>query len=396
MRITQLNQSRALAAFALSFCLLLTCNLSAQFTNADYLYDKAVSFQEEKDLHKAEEYLTLTINDNPNYTDAFLRRSEVYYRLEQFNKALDDLNTVIHENPYHVDAIELRATVHFAQKNYKAALDDYNLMQSYHRSAEGYLQIGLTLAAMRHYDDAVAAYRAATEMNPLLAEAYCGIADVLVAKGAYNYNEAFTYYEKALLYNPDDYVTLNNRGMLYMLVENYDAAIRDFKASTAVEADYQAHLCLAQCYLENQQWKEAHRAIARAAELNYEHPEVYFTFGLIELTTGKYEAALNSFLAAQNYDADNPNYIKYAGIAEYNLGEPYEAITTFNTYLNQLGTEDEEVNQYVDDCYARIEKMSVSFPETKRTQTMTPAESKATNDIEPMRAKGFSTDIFDR
>lgn len=395
MRITP-NQLTILGqGLFFAFCILLNSTIIAQNFNEDFLFEKGVSAQQDASPTAAEEYFSLVIKENPNYTDAYFQRSKAYIKMGKYHKAIDDLKTVIHENPYDVRALDTRGQVHYEQKNYEKSLRDFQKVLQFKKSPEAYLNVGLTLQAMEMHDDAILAFTTATEMNPLFAEAYCGIADSYIGKGEYYYSDAMHYFAVALQYKPQDYITLNNRGKLYMRMGDYDRAILDFEKSSNFAHDFEAYLHLAQCYLEKKKWREAHLNIGRAVDLNKNHPEVYFTLGLIETTTGKYEDALSSFWAARGYDSDNTIYIKQVGIAEYNLGESYDAIETFNEYLDMVGT-DEEVEVLMEKCYAHIEQMNMPVIEKQQKQNIQPSSSRANQTSPTSTDDGFTNDLFDR
>jgi len=298
--------------------------------------------------------------------------------------ALYDLDDLLHNNPYDVRALEFRAQVKYDMQNYESALIDFQSVLELHRSPEAYLNVGLVLNELGNTTSAIGAFNSALSMNPLYGEAFCGIADTYAAQG--DTDQAFEYYSIALSHNPEDVFALRNRGKLHLLMGNYDNAVNDFNKSLSYNLDFEAYLHLAQCFLEKNEWTKAHRAIRYAMELENDHPEVYFTLGLVEMETGKYNAALESFWVAKGYDTNNPEYLRQIGLAEYHLGNPYGAVRAFNDYTNKVG-EDAEIEMLVAKCYENIEEENA---------TIQAAQEEVIFDAPAVKTDEFSEDIFDK
>jgi len=370
-------------AFVVS-CFLLTTQVQAQFSYAEQFFAKGQAAAQEDNLQDAVDSYTLTLQENPKFTEALFQRSQIYVKMGKLMSALYDLDDLLHNNPYDVRALEFRAQVKYDMQNYESALIDFQSVLELHRSPEAYLNVGLVLNELGNTTSAIGAFNSALSMNPLYGEAFCGIADTYAAQG--DTDQAFEYYSIALSHNPEDVFALRNRGKLHLLMGNYDNAVNDFNKSLSYNLDFEAYLHLAQCFLEKNEWTKAHRAIRYAMELENDHPEVYFTLGLVEMETGKYNAALESFWVAKGYDTNNPEYLRQIGLAEYHLGNPYGAVRAFNDYTNKVG-EDAEIEMLVAKCYENIEEENA---------TIQAAQEEVIFDAPAVKTDEFSEDIFDK
>jgi len=390
MRYTPFQLKKVIRSVIAAFCLLMTTNIIAQLTHAEQFYSKGQTAYEAKNLQDAVDNYTLTLQENPNFADARFSRSKAFFAMGKMNRALYDLDDLIHSNPYDVRALEFRGQVYYDLRNYEGALIDFETVISHHRSPEGYLNVGLVANAMENPDAAIRAFSDALSMDPYLSAAYCGIADAYVIKGEDFFRQAFDNYSIALRYDREDAFTLRNRGKLHLSLGNFENAVQDFQASLSYEMNFEAYLHLAQCFLEQREWKKAHRSIRYAMELENDHPEVYFTLGLVEMETGKYPAAVESFWVAKGYDTKNPEYTRQIGMAEYLNGNPYGAVRAFNEYLDMIGKEDAEVQDLVTLCYENIEETDYEIQQAEdKVYYASPAKvSTESND--------FSEDIFDK
>ena len=90
-------------------------------------------FLETGNEQKAEEILTETIKNYPDFAEAWNRRAVLYFSLEKYEKAQQDCQKVIELIPYHFGALH---------------------------------GLGLCLLALGNYPEAIAAFRQALEIQP--------------------------------------------------------------------------------------------------------------------------------------------------------------------------------------------------------------------------------------
>ncbi len=97
------------------------------------LLRRSQSLMEIRNFRKAEEILTETINNYPDFAEAWNRRAVLYFSLEKYEQAKKDCEQVIQLIPYHFGALH---------------------------------GLGLCLLALGNYREAITAFRKALEVQP--------------------------------------------------------------------------------------------------------------------------------------------------------------------------------------------------------------------------------------
>ncbi len=97
------------------------------------LLRRSQSFLDQGNFQKAEALLTETIENYPDFAEAWNRRAVLYFSLERYEQAQQDCEQVIQLIPYHFGALH---------------------------------GLGLCLLALGKYPDAIAAFRQALEVQP--------------------------------------------------------------------------------------------------------------------------------------------------------------------------------------------------------------------------------------
>ncbi len=100
-----------------------------------HLTDAAQFFQDEE-RHKALHALTLAIQDDPNYAEAYIQRGLIYFQLKRYQEAIADYTQTISLNRFFADAYAGRGDAYRALKNLPKALDDYTVSIKKRRSAQ--------------------------------------------------------------------------------------------------------------------------------------------------------------------------------------------------------------------------------------------------------------------
>ncbi len=97
------------------------------------LLRRSQSFLDRRNVQKAEQLLTETIKNYPDFAEAWNRRAVLYFSLERYEQARQDCEQVIQLIPYHFGALH---------------------------------GLGLCLLALGEYQEAIAAFRKALEVQP--------------------------------------------------------------------------------------------------------------------------------------------------------------------------------------------------------------------------------------
>lgn len=128
--------------------------------------------------------------------------------------------------------------------------------------------IGLSYDRLDEYDQAIAAYQQALEINPEYTEAWLGLGVVQRLSG--DFEAARAAYQEALRLNPDLAEAHSSLGTLYVLEDQPEAAINEFEEAIRLNPELAtAHSNLAVAYAMVGRFEDADRALARAVELGY-------------------------------------------------------------------------------------------------------------------------------
>lgn len=220
-------------------------------------------------LDSAMEMLNKAIEINPNMSDAYHNRGIVYYRMKKYEEALEDFNKVIELEPNNYDASLKKADAHRGLRDYRSAINEYTRTIGYNRNDKtrlatlygnrGYCKSVLDdcsgaaididsanfynandkdilwnkagfLACCEQYDEAFDAYLKVLELNKgdtaNMALIYKDLG--FIKKIKEQYEEAATYFSKAIEYNPEFADAYHQRGLMRKQLNNLKGAEEDF------------------------------------------------------------------------------------------------------------------------------------------------------------------------
>ncbi|MEA2102802.1 MAG: tetratricopeptide repeat protein, partial [Thermodesulfobacteriota bacterium] len=155
------------------------------------------------------------------------------------------------------------------QQNYDDALKEYGKVLNILESAEVYYNIGYIKTAKGEYDEALAAFRKATQLNQMFAKAYKAMADVYLKMGnkanAKKYlqmagdiflerdmhESAENVFNEILEINPDTINVYNSLGILYRRQERYEDAVGLYRKAIKISPnDENIQFNLGRTYLD--------------------------------------------------------------------------------------------------------------------------------------------------
>jgi protein O-GlcNAc transferase len=214
---------------------------------------------------------------NPNYPQALNNLGNSLRSLGQFSDAADSLRQAISIRPDYVEAHNNLGSVLAAMRDFSGAADSFRAALRQRASAQIFNNLATVLFDWRHYDDAVAAARAAVKLKPDYPQAQRILADSLAAH--WDLEEAIEVYQKLLAGNPPDPGSVHNAlaGALKNIAR-VDQAIAEYrKAIECNPNDIIAHSNLVFCLWydprldgpailqEHQKWNDAHAKPLRAS-----------------------------------------------------------------------------------------------------------------------------------
>jgi len=238
--------------------------------NPLYFYIKGnILFSMNETLKSAQAYES-SIKLKPDYTEALLKASELYFIVKEHQKSFYYLNTIISKDPTNANA-------HFFKgMNFKELKDTAKAIQEFQSAYENdkyfydaAIQLGL-IYSTRNDKMAAEYFTAAINIQPRNEEAY-------FARGVYyqniqKYTEALMDYRKVIAFNPSKFEAYYNVGYINFDTKHFDDAIRNFD------------FCI---------------------QMNNNYPQAYYMRGLTEEIRGNKEKAKVNYEYVLQFD---PNF----------------------------------------------------------------------------------------
>ncbi|MCG9127077.1 tetratricopeptide repeat protein [Candidatus Poribacteria bacterium] len=165
-------------------------------------FTDAAHFLQEEERHKALQALSLAIQDDPNYAEAYIQRGLIKFQLQQYNEAIADYTQTISLKRYYADAFAGRGDVYYALKNLPKALDDYSASLKSRRSAQIFTKRAKCYIDSGRIDEAIDDYTYIIKRRPT-AIAY--------------YNRGKAYYKK--------YLSVNDEQIAQLAIRDFDKSI---------------------------------------------------------------------------------------------------------------------------------------------------------------------------
>jgi tetratricopeptide (TPR) repeat protein len=182
------------------------------------------------------------------------------------------------------------------------------------QTPEDWLALAQSQMNSHDFASAVNSYTQALTLNPKSSEALLGrglvynqlndrakaVQDLNKAAEYYaiekNYNQAITCYTHLLTLNDRDLGSLDNRGVCYLRLGQYEKSIQDFEKT--IEKDkifFLGYLHLGEAYHEAGNYEASLENYKKAKKLNPESPQVYAGLALVYFAKGEKSSAKKSF-----------------------------------------------------------------------------------------------------
>jgi len=208
--------------------------------------------------------------------------------------------------------------------------------------AADYYNKGVALANEGKYDEAIAEYNKAIEIDQNYTNAYVNLGYAYLMKKQYDLS--ITNYTKAIELDPEQKTAYNGRGAAYLYTKRYNSAAADFNKSieldpsatqTYTNRDYVANM-LNQATLHNTygvnlaeigNYAEAFDSFSQAVEVYPYYPAAYTNRGILLVIAEQYDSAITEFNSAIQLNSDYALAYSGRGLA-YIYTEDYEEAVT--------------------------------------------------------------------
>jgi tetratricopeptide (TPR) repeat protein len=237
--------------------------------------NRAIAFMTIGKYQEAIDDYSKIIELNPSEARFFHLRGSLYIVTRKYSQAIEDLNTSIKLDVSDIDAYYKRGVVKHLLRQYHEALEDYEYFLKFEPKSTRVMAFkAIAFDRLEQYQEAMDVLKEAIEIDNQNESLYYMVGQVLFIR-LQNYPEAFNYFDQAIKINnrySDGYegrglayreigklneslYDLNraielmyardipkhyylNRGRVYSLLNNYEAAILDFDKAIMVDPSY--------------------------------------------------------------------------------------------------------------------------------------------------------------
>ncbi|MEG4500840.1 tetratricopeptide repeat protein [Microcoleus sp. F10-C6] len=197
-----------------------------------------------------------------------------------------------------------------------------------------YHDLGNSLQECGRFDEAVAAYKKAIELNPDFSWSYHSLGDVFLKLE--KWEEAVAAYKKAVELNPDFSWSYHNLGDALLKLRRWEEAAAAYRCEIALNSDFAWSFCnLGDALTKLKQWDEAIAAYLKAVEIDGDLPGIYEKLGY---ALGQTESDLNLVLEQSQLQIRPENWEFYLQLGK-NLAQydrPKSAIIIYNFLLTNM------------------------------------------------------------
>jgi tetratricopeptide (TPR) repeat protein len=145
-------------------------------------------------------------------------------------------------------------------------------------NSHDYHKLGNSLQESGEFNDAVAAYCKAVELNPDFSWSHHSLGDVLLKLE--RWEDAVAAYKKAVELNPDFSWSYHNLGDALLKLELWEDAVAAYRCEIALNSDFAwSFYNLGDALTKLKQWDEAIFAYLKAIQIDEDLPAIYGKFG---------------------------------------------------------------------------------------------------------------------
>ncbi len=280
------------------------------------------------------------IRQNPDRSDLYYARAELYYNNDGYDEAIEDLNKALAIDSTNVDYLHLLADVYLdyfrsrlaLQTMKKAAglypdriptllkLSEFQLILKQHKeslktvdqvlqqspqNAEGYFMLGMNFKEMGDTSRAINSFQQSVELDPEIIDAWINLGQLQAAKG----NQiALQYFESAQAIDPDNMEVLHAKADYYADLGELSKAVDTYRQMVKIDPQYeQSYFNMGLLFLDQDSILKAYEQFDLLLEVAPLHIRAYFYRGLSSEFMGQTESAKNDYKQALRLAPDYQN-----------------------------------------------------------------------------------------
>ena len=301
--------------------------LDPDWTKAKLLYARTMLLSGRQD--EAIDYTARLIGDDPDPDpDARMELALMMMTAGRDDDALSQINQILLEQPSRADALRMMAIINFRLENLDAAWADFqdllasgrftmdalyylariaDVRQEHERAVRLYSQVksGPNAVISQRRASALVAYdmedpqKALQQLEEFGNTSPSHAIDMVLARAQLlasleRYDEALDFYDKYVMYRPDDESALLGRAELLLRMDRLDDAIEQYRAAAKRWPESAMSLNALGYTLADRtdEYREAEKLIRKALEYDPDSPAIIDSLGWVLFKQGEYEAAL--------------------------------------------------------------------------------------------------------
>ncbi|MEG3911080.1 tetratricopeptide repeat protein [Microcoleus sp. w2-18bC1] len=232
-----------------------------------------------------------------------------------------------------------------------------------------YHNLGNSLQESGRFDEAVAAYKKAIELNPKFSWSYHSLGDVWLKLA--KWEEAVAAYKKAVELNPDFSWSYHNLGDALLKLRRWEEAAAAYRCEIALNSDFAWSFCnLGDALTKLKQWDEAIATYLKAVKIDGDLPEIYEKLGY---ALGQTDSDLKLVLEQYQLQITPENWEFYLKLGE-NLAKydrPKSAIIIYKLLLTRMPS-CAEISAKLEDLLQQQEKCGRALASSRATVAQKP------------------------
>jgi tetratricopeptide (TPR) repeat protein len=198
---------------------------------------------------------------------------------------------------------------------------------------QNYFELGVEYSYRTLYEQSLAKFERAAELNPSCFEIYARMGYVLCEMG--RYPEAMESLEQALRINPQDYETYGNLGVVFIRMEKYPLAIEALTRATEIFPEFvRGYYTLANALLRAGKAQEAVASYERTLEIYPGYTAAKVELGIVLTSLKQLNKAEQFLLSALVDDRGHTEALFHLGLIYQIQKRSSDALRIFEQFLN--------------------------------------------------------------
>lgn len=238
MRWQQFKTNEMKRKILLLFIAFLPITIYAQ--SAEELNSQGIEFAKKGKIEKAFKLFNKAIETNPEFSNAYSNRGNVYRMGKKYELAIRDYSTSLKLDPKDLRVLYSRANTYLEMENFKKAIDDYSsIIKLKPTFSNIYFDRAYANIRIDNFKKAKKDLEAQLELNPNDFKSLANLINIKYKLGLYN--EALTDYTKIFERFPNQpnlHILYNNRANLYQELDEYQKALNDINKALSINKNY--------------------------------------------------------------------------------------------------------------------------------------------------------------